>query len=197
MNKIFITEDETDAYLPKPLISKGNDRQIYAEDGNETVLEALELFEDLTLRFTAFSEGESRVHPVWPQSPLWKGVQRESLWLWNGLRGGLIVPAVNMEVEGLSSEAFTELWQQRGADAERLKAESYFAYECMGLFEFDDGNAEEAKERLMQRVAFLLADAPALKTGNEAPAITVYDLAAAYREFSFSSNTCCSCRKGT
>jgi len=154
-------------------------------------LEEITLFDDLILRFAAFPEGESHVHPDDWQKQYWQHIPKEGFSLWNGLRGGLIVPAVNMEVEGVSAEAFAELWANRGADIHKIKqAKSYCAYECMGLYEFGEDKSPAVKERLMERVNFLLADAPALKTGNQVPQMTEYNLSEAYAAYEDNGNRC-------
>lgn len=159
---------------------------------SRAVLEELTLFDDVLLKFGAFPEGESQVHPDDWGHQYWKHLPKEGFGLWNGLRGGLIVPAVNMEIEGVSKEAFAGLWANRGADIAKIKKQgcNYLAMECMGLYEFGDEEPEVIKERLMRQVNFLLADAPALRTGNGTPEITEYNLSETYHGFSDNGNSC-------
>ncbi|MBR2037489.1 MAG: hypothetical protein IKA09_07130 [Lachnospiraceae bacterium] len=159
---------------------------------SHAVLEELALFDGILLKFGAFPEGESHVHPDDWNHIYWRNLPKGSFELWNGLRGGLIVPAVNMEIEGVSKEAFASLWANRGADMENIKKQdsNYLAMECMGLYEFGEEEPEVIQERLMQQVNFLLADAPALRIGNSAPQVTKYNLSETYRGFTDNGNSC-------
>jgi len=137
----------------------------------------------LRLTFTEEAEPESHIHPAEADSGLWQYLKPYSCWLWNGLRGGLIVPASDMEVDGLSSEAFLSQWSARGADPDRIKAGNYYAYELNGLYGFSaSGDDAAVKVDLKKRVEFLVTDAPSLAGSiNLKTPVGVTDLAAGYR----------------
>ncbi len=88
-----------------------------------------------------------------------------------------------MELEGVSAEAFAEMWKHRGADPELIQQDNYVAYECLGMYEFGSSHLN----RLQERVASLLADAPALRRAGE-PEIMTYPLSEMYRSFKLSSH---------
>jgi len=56
------------------------------------------LVHGLSARFAAVAEGESHLHPTAADDSLWSGLDRGASWLWNGLRGGAIVPARDLDV---------------------------------------------------------------------------------------------------
>lgn len=122
----------------------------------------------LQLSFDEQPEAESHIHITKPyQDKLLKrfGLQAEDFWLFNGLRGGLAVPAFDMGVSGLQKQALINLWAQRGADTSRLKnGQPYFAYELSGYYAFSVlANDKDTERLLRQKVKFLSEDAPALK----------------------------------
>lgn len=121
-----------------------------------------ELFDGIQLMFRQVPEPESCIHPSDSGEPLWWNLDRRATWLWNGLRGGLIVPAMDIEINGMSREAFLSLWKSRGADESLIKQGNYYAYELAGYFAFSVGDDPKAKADLLARVKFLLEDAPAL-----------------------------------
>ncbi|MGN0189588.1 MAG: glycoside hydrolase, partial [Candidatus Cryptobacteroides sp.] len=109
------------------------------------------LFSGMTLICKEMAEPESHIHPFRADSGdgvgatdgtkasgiLWNNLDRHATDLWNGLRGGLIVPASDIELEGLSTGAFLEQWTSRGADREKITGkDSYFAYELCGFYGF-------------------------------------------------------------
>lgn len=135
-----------------------------------------------TFRETA--EPESHLHPAGADASLWSHLPLESTWLWNGLRGGLIVPAAEMEISGLSRSGSAELWRQRGADPDRLGGDRpLFAYELAGYYEFSESPDDEAAAgRLRRQVAFLADDAPSLRARIErSGGVHVVDLRSAER----------------
>ena len=125
-------------------------------------LEEWELPEDIRAVFLPVIEGESHVHPADRKDGLWKNIPDKTTWLWNGQRGGLIVPAVEMNIENASGDAFLELWKSRGADIERIKAGSYFAYSCIGIYEFAESENEQTEAKLMKQAHHIVDDAPAI-----------------------------------
>jgi beta-galactosidase len=121
------------------------------------------LFDGVTVSFTQLPEPESHMHPGPAGDALWNGLPRDSAWLWNGLRGGLVAPAANMEVTGLDADAFLTLWAGRGADAAAMRSGQNHAYELAGYYAFSaHGDDEATIAALRKRVQFLAADAPSL-----------------------------------
>ena len=121
------------------------------------------LVSGLSLTTVQVAEGESHIHPSPADSSLWNGLTVNCTRLWNGLRGGIIVPAAGMEVSGLSQEAFLNLWTARGADEAQIIEGPYFAYEYCGFYAYDSkDNSAEAEKYLRDKVAFLVEDMPAL-----------------------------------
>lgn len=143
-----------------------------------------DLFAGLSVNFVEVAEPESHIHPAHNDSTLWKGLDADCTRLWNGLRGGLIVPSADIEIGGLSQEAFLSGWAAKGADTEKIrKGEPVYAYEYCGFYRFDDKPAsKETMESLKQQVAFLIEDMPAmaLSLPIHTP-IRITDLAAFYR----------------
>ncbi len=136
-----------------------------------------------TVRFTEMAEPESHFHPAAEDDSLWSGLPRESTWLWNGLRGGLVAPAADMEVLGLNAPAFLALWESRGADRSALSGKVYKAFELAGYYAFSARAGDrDAPAALRQKVQLLAADAPALQDRiNPAAPIREIDLAAEYQ----------------
>jgi len=140
------------------------------------------LFRGVRLIFRELPEPESCLHPAVADDSLWEHLEPQYTWLWNGLRGGLIVPAVDMEPVGLSPAAFVALWSSRGADPALLGQRDYYAYELAGFYAFSAVPDGEAERVLRAKVRFLVEDAPALAVSidPEAP-VKAIDLAHLYR----------------
>ena len=149
----------------------------------ESKITATSLFAGITMNSVEVAEPESHIHPG-TDSSLWNGLPHHYGYMWNGLRGGLVVPAFNMEVIGLSQDAYLSDWVSRGADPARIKGEGhYYAYEYCGFYRFSDSADDmKAKESLRQQVEFLVEDMPALRLslprGNP---IRVTDLVTGYQ----------------
>jgi hypothetical protein len=127
-------------------------------------------------------EPESCLHPAESDGSLWAGLGQQATWLWNGYRGGLIVPARDLALVGLSPDAFLTLWAGRGADARAIEAGGHMAYELAGYYAFSDGSSDEVQRELRRRVRFLVDDAPALAVAiNPNAPIIARDLSAEYR----------------
>ena len=139
------------------------------------------LFNGIELVFTEVSEPESHIHLQ--TSCIGHNFSKEQGWLWNGLRGGLNVPAADMEMSGLNNKSFISQWVQRGAEEQLIKSDSYYAYELQGFFEFSvHKNDEKTMKKLRDRVVFLVEDAPALAvTVNPQAPIIQTDLTAGYK----------------
>ena len=142
-----------------------------------------DLFGGLSLTCTEAAESESHLHPDSVHTELWRRLTPRHTALWNGLRGGLIVPAADFDVQGLSREAFSAQWSRRGADVARMERGNYYAYELCGFFAFDSrpDNKEVIRE-LRRKAEFLVEDAPALAMSiNPKAPVRVTDLGSGYR----------------
>ena len=149
----------------------------------ESRITSTPLFAGITLNSVEVAEPESHIHPG-VDSSLWNGLPHHYGYMWNGLRGGLVVPAFNMEVMGLSQDAYLADWVARGADAARIKGEGhYYAYEYCGFYRFSDSPEDsKAMESLRQQVAFLIEDMPALRLSlPRSNPIRVTDLVTGYK----------------
>ncbi len=130
---------------------------------NEPVVSTYNLIKGVTLTSTQVAEPESHIHPSLKDSSLWCNLQYDANWLWNGYKGGLIVPSVDMSVNGLSQNAFLSKWKAKGANISKIKNESYFAYELQGYYRFSNKKEDEVlKKELRSYVHFIVEDAPAL-----------------------------------
>lgn len=116
----------------------------------------------LRVLFTEVPEPESCIHPAQEGGGLWWNLDQEATWLWNGLRGGLVVPARDMEPRGLSREALLRQWESRGADPRAIREGRCIAYELAGFYAFADRENEKTQRELREKVRFLVEDAPAL-----------------------------------
>ena len=144
-----------------------------------------DLFEGVRIAFHQQAEPESHIQPAAEDRSLWQGLPIQATWIWNGLRGGLIAPAADMEVFGLSQQALLAQWKQHGADAAQLASGgSYYAYELAGFYAFSGKPDDKpTQDTLRAHVKLLAEDAPALKDSIDPnAAIHQIDLAAAYRD---------------
>lgn len=122
-----------------------------------------EVINGISLSFIEAAEPESHLHAAKSDSSLWYKLAREYTWLWNGMRGGLIVPASYMDVSGLSQPAFIEQWNTRGADKNAILEGDYYAYELQGFYAYSTKpNDKNVKSTLRQKLQFMVDDAPAL-----------------------------------
>ena len=85
---------------------------------------------------TQAAEPESHLHADTQNDALWYKLPREYTWLWNGYRGGLLMPASEIEISGLSKEAFLTQWKARGADVDKITSGNYYAYDLQGFYQF-------------------------------------------------------------
>lgn len=121
------------------------------------------LFGGITLKFTQTAEPESHLHPAKNNRELWGNMPDYYTWLWNGYRGGLVVPASDMSFTGLGAKAFLNQWKQRGAEVNKILAGNYYSYELQGFYEFSDKlNDTIIEKKLRDKIVFLVNDAPAL-----------------------------------
>ncbi len=147
------------------------------------VTNKVDMINGIELTFKQIAEPESHIHPDKHNDMLWAHIPPDHTWLWNGLRGGIIVPATSMEVSGLSRDAYVSKWVARGAEEDKIKGHSYFAYDLQGYYRFsglpDDG---ELFNELRRELKFLVEDAPALKGSiNPNAQIEIIDLAEGYK----------------
>lgn len=142
------------------------------------------LFGGVRLRFKETAEAESFIHPARSNDELWGAMPEAYTGIWNGLRGGLIVPASDMEFSGLSSNAFINQWKSRGADSAKIITGPYYGYELQGFYEFSDReNNPEVLAKLRKKVPFLVQDAPGLANAiNPSTPITTTDLTKGYHD---------------
>lgn len=145
--------------------------------------ETIDLFDGLQVRFKQMPEPESCIHPSVHPSVLWDDLPPEATRIWNGLRGGLIVPAWDLELAGLGPEDFVKQWAGRGADQAKLTEENYFGYELAGFYAFSTGKDLEVAKQLKAKVRFLVEDAPSLqeRINPDAP-VKIYQLSELYRQ---------------
>lgn len=137
----------------------------------------------VTLIFTERPEAESNIHPPPETRAPWNGLDPAATRLWNGLRGGMIVPAWDMAAEGLSPEGFLAVWQARGADPAAIRGNACVAHELGGLYAFGAGDDAATVTGLRERVRFLMDDAPALAASlNPDGPVRTTDLGRAFRE---------------
>jgi hypothetical protein len=166
-------QDKNDLGPLQGVVSKSN-----------TPVRTYNLFGGIKLSFSEAAEPESHIHPDINNSDLWNHIPLDLTWLWNGMRGGLIVPATNFMLEGLSSSSFLAQWLPRGADESKIKEDNYFAYELEGFYEFSNSpDDKELKLKLKNRLVFLVQDAPALANSlNPFAPVKVTDISEAYKE---------------
>jgi beta-galactosidase len=146
-------------------------------------LQTAQLFGGVTAEFREASEPESTVQQPLEDGALWWHVPHEATWLWNGLRGGLIVPAADMQVSGLSGAALLSTWKARGADTHAIQTGSVYAYELAGYYAFaSQGEDSAVSMQLRRRVASIVEDAPALaNVVDPNAAVTVTNVSGQYR----------------
>ena len=149
------------------------------------------LFGGLSLTCTEMAEPESHIHPDSLHCELWQHLTPRHTALWNGLRGGLIVPAADIDLQGLNREAFSAQWSRRGADIARMEQGDYYAYELCGFFAFDAApDNKSVVKGLRNKVTFLVEDAPALANSlNPKAPVRVTDLGSGYRNSAKGSAT--------
>jgi hypothetical protein len=153
------------------------------------ILQTAKLFGGVEVSFRETPEPESALQQAENNKQLWQRVPRPATWLWNGLRGGLIVPAADMEVGGIGGPAELAVWKARGADVNQLQAGSFYAYELAGYYAFSiSGTDQRVADALRKKVKTMVDDAPSLaNVVNPNAPITVTDLGALYRQSQSSS----------
>jgi hypothetical protein len=148
-------------------------------------VEQYDLFSGIQVTLRETAEPESHLHPAADNDSLWAGLPRPSTWLWNGLRGGLVVPAADMEAVGLNAEALLSLWSSRGADQQAICHQGdYYAYELADFYEFSPRQKDtNTMTKLRDKVKFLAEDAPTLRERlNPNAPIETIDLSQSYRQ---------------
>lgn len=149
----------------------------------DPVITEYPLFHGLKMTCMEMAEPESHIHPYEGTGALWNNLPENAGSLWNGLRGGLNVPSADMELDGLSADAFINQWASRGADVEKIRnGEPYYAYNLCGIYAFDsEPKNEKVIKALREKVAFLIEDAPALSLSLNANApVRMTDLSEGY-----------------
>lgn len=122
------------------------------------------LFGSIFLRFRESAEAETHIFPSIKDNSLWNNLPKSYGGMWNGLRGNLMVPAWEMDVQGVNADLFLEQWIARGANKEKITSgKSYYAYELHGYYEFSEkADDVETQKRLNDKVLQHIADAPSL-----------------------------------
>lgn len=145
-------------------------------------IDEFELLDEVKVAFKEIAEPESHIHAHEESKALWSYLSADQTWLWNGYKGGLIVPADSMDVIGQDREGFLKIWKTRGAEEEHLEtSKTYKGFELEGFYAFshEPGKDQEVKKALRDKVAFIVEDAPALAGSvNPKAAIKTYDLTA-------------------
>lgn len=152
-------------------------------------IDSYNLFGGIDLQFTEAAEPESYLHPDKNNNALWRNISEDYTRIFNGTRGGLIVPASDMAFSGLNSKAFITQWVGRGAVEKEIIKGPYYAYELQGFYEFsskpDDADLQKS---LKAKVQFLVEDAPALANAiNPQTPVVITDLAKSY-QISYTGN---------
>ncbi len=149
----------------------------------EPDMQEFDLVHGMRVRFHEIAEPESCLHPAETNHALWANLTKQHCWLWNGLRGGLIVPASAMTLPALDAASFVTLWQSLGADGALIRAEAdYCAYELAGFYAFSVGEDAQVVQQLRAKVMLLVEDAPALQAAIDTQApIRTHRLSALYR----------------
>lgn len=142
------------------------------------------LFGSIILHFKEAAEAETNLFPDVKNHALWQYLPADYSGMWNGLRGDLVVPAWEMEVQGVNADLFLEQWTARGADETAIRSgQSYYGYELHGYYDFSTkANDDETKARLKASVMQKIEDAPSLAVFiNPNIPIKQTDVSAGYR----------------
>jgi beta-galactosidase len=123
--------------------------------------ESVPLPAGLIANFTWLPEPETFLH-AGEDGSLLAGLPGGMPRLWNGMRGGVSVPAIDLELAGLGREAFLTQWSARGADPAMIRSGRCIAYELHGQFRFAVEHDPAVEAALREHIRFLHADAPAL-----------------------------------
>ncbi len=154
--------------LGPPLLGEGyvDDRSQIRLDGDTKLDHAQSWLYHLPyerlLRFDAQAEAESCCHPPLGQAHF-PGLQPGALQLGNGYRGGLVAPAVTMELEPQDHAGLMAQWIRRGAPEDVLQSPDCVAYQLEGFYAFATQPSQETADALRSRVRFLVSDAPSLE----------------------------------
>lgn len=147
-------------------------------------LQDVQLFGSIHLKFKEAVEPETHIFPDLSDSSLFEHLPRDYRGMWNGFRGDLVVPAWEMDLEGVNADIFIDQWVARGADCSAITSgKPYYAYEHHGYYMFstllDDDSTRLALESYVKR---LIDDAPSLAVFiNSKEELHITDIAAGYR----------------
>ncbi|MGE4434315.1 MAG: glycoside hydrolase family 2 TIM barrel-domain containing protein [Bacteroidales bacterium] len=142
------------------------------------------LFGSIFLRFKEAAEAETHIFPGINDNSLWNNLPKSYAGMWNGLRGNLMVPAWEMDVQGVNADLFLAQWLTRGANnATITSGKPYYAYELHGYYEFSEkADDAETQKRLRNKVLQHIEDAPSLAVFiNPNIPIKSSDLASGYK----------------
>lgn len=142
------------------------------------------LFGSIIFHFKEAAESETNLFPDIKNNTLWAHLPSDYRGMWNGLRGDLVVPAWEMEVQGVNADLFLEQWTGRGADEAAIKSgHTYYAYELHGYYDFsDNADDDQTRQRLKASVMQKIEDAPSLAVFiNPNIPIKMTDVSAGYQ----------------
>ena len=127
-------------------------------------LQDYKLFGSIIFHFKEAAEAETNIFPDVKNKTLWQHLPAGYRGMWNGLRGDLVVPAWEMEVQGVNADLFLEQWTARGADETAIRSgQPYYAYELHGYYDFSaEADEVETGKRLKASVMRKIEDAPSL-----------------------------------
>ena len=179
--RTVILLDAGPAYFGAGYAGEPQTTQLRAADGLDATRDPLP--GGASVCWEPLAEPESVIHPAAGAEPLWTGLRKENTALWAGLKGGIIVPAVDMRFEGFAPNAVLAHWAACGADVDAIRKGPCFAFEKAGYVEFAAEASEAVKRKLEERIAFLIDDAPALadRIDPHGP-LVVHDLHQLWRE---------------
>ena len=137
----------------------------------------------LKAQFALVAEPESCLHPTQHGAGLWTNLAKDNTWLWNGLKGGLVVPARSMSVSALSQNAFLNVWAGRGADVRQIPNGDYYPYYLENHYAFSTHYDKSVEDELKRKIKLLIDDAPSLaKAINYNGEIKSVNLSKAYAD---------------
>ena len=118
----------------------------------------------MKIRLNYAFEPESHFHPTQKGRYLWNHLDLDQTWLWNGLRGGLNVSAIDISIDNIDQSGFLYIWGKRGADTDKIIQGPYYAYELEGYYGFSEKKDDlEVLQDLYHQVHFVVEDLVSLK----------------------------------
>lgn len=119
---------------------------------------------NVNLKMKYSFEPESHFHPTPKGKALWKGLDLDQTWLWNGLRGGLNVSSIDIEIEDMDQAGFLTHWAKLGADTAKIGKQAYYAYNLEGYYGFSTKSDDlKVLQELYHKVHFVVEDLVSLQ----------------------------------